>query len=105
MSIGSVSIVAPLSATGAILPVVFGLARGERAAPVQVLGMGLALTGIVLASRATRTSPGASDSSRLARGVSFALLAALGFGGFFVLIHQASTYDVLWRGRFCASPA
>jgi drug/metabolite transporter (DMT)-like permease len=77
--------------------VLFGLLRGERATPVQILGMGLALVGIVLASRAADDGDN-SGSSRLARGVGFAALAALGFGGFFVLIHQASTYDVLWAG-------
>jgi drug/metabolite transporter (DMT)-like permease len=51
----------------------------------------------VLASRAA-TGTNASGSAKLARGVGFAALAALGFGGFFVLIHQASTYDVLWAG-------
>ena len=97
MAVGAVSIVAPISATGAALPVLFGLLRGEHATPVQMLGMGLVLVGIVLASRA---ADGASDSGspKLARGVGFAALAALGFGGFFVLIHQASTYDVLWAG-------
>jgi uncharacterized membrane protein len=51
MAIGLVSIVAPISATGAALPVVFGLVRGDRATPVQTAGIGLALAGIVLASR------------------------------------------------------
>jgi drug/metabolite transporter (DMT)-like permease len=97
MAVGSISIVAPISATGAVVPVLFGLLRGERATLLQTVGMGLALVGIVLASRATdRTDSG--GSSTVARGVGFAAIAALGFGGFFVLIHQASTYDVLWAG-------
>jgi len=97
MAVGAVSIVAPISATGAALPVIFGLVRGEHATILQMLGMGLALVGIVLASRAA-DGEGKSSSRRLASGVGFAALAALGFGGFFVLIHQASTYDVLWAG-------
>ncbi|MCA1646278.1 MAG: EamA family transporter [Chloroflexi bacterium] len=97
MAVGSVSIIAPISATGAALPVLFGLLRGERGTPLQTVGMGLALLGIVLASRAAG-GPDSSGSARLARGVGFAVVGALGFGGFFVLIHQASTYDVLWAG-------
>jgi drug/metabolite transporter (DMT)-like permease len=95
MAIGSISIVAPISATGAVLPVLFGLLRGERATPLQSLGIALALVGVVLAARAPRDSstPG---GFRLASGVGLALLAALGFGGFFVLLHEASTGDVLW---------
>jgi len=96
MAVGAVSIVAPISATGAALPVIFGLLRGEHATVLQLLGMGLALVGIVLASRASDHS--GSSEGKLASGVGFAALAALGFGGFFVLIHQASTYDVLWAG-------
>ncbi len=97
MAVGSVSIVAPISATGVVVPVLFGLLRGERATPLQLLGIGLALVGMVLASRAA-APPGSTGSPRLARGVSLAVVAALGFGCFFVLIHQASTYDVLWAG-------
>ncbi len=96
MAVGAVSIVAPISATGAALPVIFGLLRGEQATVLQMAGMALALVGIVLASRASNAS--GSSSQKLASGVGFAALAALGFGGFFVLIHQASTYDVLWAG-------
>ena len=96
MAVGTVSVVAPISATGAALPVIFGLVRGEHATVLQMLGMSLALVGIVLASRASDDS--GSSEGKLANGVGFAALAALGFGGFFVLIHQASTYDVLWAG-------
>ncbi len=95
MAVGAVSIVAPISATGAALPVIFGLLRGEHATGLQLAGMALALVGIVLASRAPDNS---GAERKLASGVGFAALAALGFGGFFVLIHQASTYDVLWAG-------
>src|SRR5207244_5910254 len=51
MAVGTISIVAPISATGAVIPVAFGLLRGERASPLQTAGMLLALLGIVLASR------------------------------------------------------
>src|SRR5438128_4866458 len=53
MAVGSISIVAPISATGAMIPVVFGLARGEEVGPIQAAGVALALIGVVLASRAT----------------------------------------------------
>jgi drug/metabolite transporter (DMT)-like permease len=95
MSVGAVSIVAPISATGAALPVVFGLLRGERATPLQSVGIVLALIGIVLASRAA-PEPHSSSRPVLARGVGLAIVAALGFGGFFVLLHEASVRDVLW---------
>jgi drug/metabolite transporter (DMT)-like permease len=95
MAVGSVSIVAPISATGAAAPVLFGVLRGERATVIQSLGIVLALIGIVLASRAAR-EPNTINRPMLARGVGLALVAGLGFGGFFVLLHEASVRDVLW---------
>src|SRR6266581_2171040 len=80
MGKGLVSIVAPISATGAAVPVLFGLLRGERTTPLQSVGIALALTGIVLASRAAG-EPNSASRPLLARGVGLALVAALGFGG------------------------
>jgi drug/metabolite transporter (DMT)-like permease len=95
MSVGLVSIVAPISATGAAVPVLFGVLRGERPAAIQSLGIVLALVGIVLASRAAG-EPNSASRPVLARGVGLAVVAALGFGGYFVLLHEASVRDVLW---------
>jgi drug/metabolite transporter (DMT)-like permease len=86
MAIGRISIVAPVSATGVIIPVVAGLARGERPGSLALLGMGLAFAGVVLAS--AETEPGGSRS--LAAGVPLALAAALGFGVFFLFVAKAS---------------
>jgi drug/metabolite transporter (DMT)-like permease len=97
MAVGVVSIVAPISATGATLPVVFGLLRGERATLSQALGIGLALIGIVLASRSADDKHDALGPTA-ARGIGLAILAALGFGVFFVFLHEASAADVLWVG-------
>jgi drug/metabolite transporter (DMT)-like permease len=98
MTIGTVSIVAPISATGAVIPVIFGLLRGERAMPLQSMGVVLALIGIVLASRAVDDDSSSSRRAKMGPGVGLAILAALGFGGYFVLLHEASTHDVLWAG-------
>jgi len=97
MAVGSISIVAPISGTGAALPILFGLIRGERATPLQSVGIALAVLGILLASQAVDDQE-AKVRMRVAGGVGFALLAALGFGGFFVLLHEASVADVLWAG-------
>lgn len=47
---GPVSIMAPLLATSAAIPVLYGLARGERPSAVQWIGMAACTVGCVLAS-------------------------------------------------------
>jgi drug/metabolite transporter (DMT)-like permease len=98
MAVGTISIVAPISATGAVIPVLFGLLNGERASALQTVGIVLALLGVVLASRSAG-DPSDEAKTRIGRGVSYAFLAALGFGGFFVLLHEASARDVLWAAE------
>src|SRR2546423_14458619 len=51
LAIGTMSIVAPISATGSAVPVIVGLASGERPSPVQLAGILAAGVGVVLASR------------------------------------------------------
>jgi drug/metabolite transporter (DMT)-like permease len=94
IALGVASIAAPISATGAILPVVFGLVRGEPATLLEEIGMGCALLGVLIASRTGQEQAHLGRNARV--GVGFALLAAAGFGGFFILLHEASTRDVWW---------
>lgn len=94
MAVGAIAIVAPISATGALIPVLVGVARGERPAALQYAGIALAVTGIALASREAGDRPG--EENVVATGVGLALLAAIGFGCFFVAMDAASTDDPLW---------
>jgi drug/metabolite transporter (DMT)-like permease len=96
LAIGTMSIVAPISATGVAIPVLVGLASGERPAALQVAGMALACGGVVLAAR----EPQAADAAARRAGrtaVILALLAAVGFGSFFAGLDRAEqTADVAW---------
>ena len=96
LSIGTMSIVAPLSATGAAVPVLVGLASGERPKAIQIAGMVLALVGVMLAAREVRDADAqARRTNRTA--VLLALVAALGFGSFFAGIDRAEERaDVAW---------
>jgi drug/metabolite transporter (DMT)-like permease len=91
MAVGAMGVVAPISSAAAILPVAVGLATGDRPGSLQLAGVAVALAGIVLVSR-EQTDAG----PRLAAGVGLALLAALGFGSYFVLIDLASDDGVAW---------
>ena len=93
LSRGRMAVVAPTSAVGAaVLPVLAGLAGGERPVPLVWIGVVLALPGIWLVSRPVpdRTEvvgPGASppaDRGALVDGV----LGGLGFGVLFVALAQ-----------------
>ena len=96
LAIGTMSIVAPISATGVAIPVLVGLASGERPGALQVAGIALACAGVVLAAR---EPPAAGEQERRTGrvAVGLALLAAIGFGSFFAGIDRAEeTADVAW---------
>src|SRR5918997_343395 len=92
MAVGSISIVAPIAAIGAIVPVVFGIATGDEVSRLQILGFVLALTGVALASFERQET----GQARLAAGVPWAIAAVIGFGGYYVPMHEASEQDFLW---------
>ena len=77
---GTMGVVAPIAALGALLPVGVGLVRGESPSGLQVVGIIVAILGVVLAS-GPEMSGGAS-----ARPLVLACLAALGFGLVAVLL-------------------
>ena len=91
MAVGAMAVVAPISATGAAIPVVVGVATGDRPSAIQGAGLLVALVGVVIASRERGTA-----GARLAAGTGLALAAAAGFGGFFVGMDAASDGGVLW---------
>jgi drug/metabolite transporter (DMT)-like permease len=85
LAAGAMSLVAPLSACGAVVPVVVALAGGERVAVLTVVGMALALAGAVLVSRT------AGEHLRLTPGVvAMAVGAGLAFGVVITLLQQGS---------------
>ena len=90
LAIGTMSIVAPISATGAAVPVLVGIVSGERPGAVQIVGIAVAMVGIVLAAREPGGAAPAGPGARTAIGL--ALLAALGFGSFFVLLDRATEH-------------
>jgi uncharacterized membrane protein len=95
MARGPMSLVAPISATGVSIPVLVGIAGGERPSPLQLAGIGAACVGIVLAARES----GDADAVGLKRVhvcVWFALLAAVGGGSQLVSLDRAAEHDALF---------
>jgi drug/metabolite transporter (DMT)-like permease len=89
LSIGPMGIVSPLVALSVIVPVAVGLLQGETPAPVQLLGIILAISGILLAS-----GPELSGAES-ARPLIFGGIAAIAFGVMFVLMAEGSQHDPL----------
>jgi drug/metabolite transporter (DMT)-like permease len=91
LGLGTMSIVAPIAATSAIVPVIAGVADGERPVALQWIGVAAALVGVVLAAR--EPGEGASQDSRAA--LRLALLAALTIGLSLVFLDRAADHDAL----------
>jgi drug/metabolite transporter (DMT)-like permease len=96
LAVGSMSIVAPISATGVVVPVAVGIAGGDRPAAIQLAGIVAASIGVVLASREQQHDVESSDTRMAPATIALSLIAALGFGSFFVGIRSAARVDVLW---------
>jgi drug/metabolite transporter (DMT)-like permease len=94
LSIGTMSIVAPISATGVALPVVVGVATGDRLSTVVAAGLAVTVVGVVLATREDHDDAERTRAGRLSIGL--ALVAAVGFGSYFVLSDAAADHSVLW---------
>ncbi len=90
---GSLAVVAPVAAVAALVPVVWGLLHGERLGLGAGVGVATGLVGATMASWPV------ADLSRRRRQQSAnlcALGAALGFGVYFVLLHEAAVADQFW---------
>jgi drug/metabolite transporter (DMT)-like permease len=90
LAVGTMSIVAPIVATSAIVPVVYGIFDGERPGALQWVGIIAALVGVMLASN---EPGGKAANSRLA--LKLALVAALGIGISLVFLDRAAEHDAL----------
>jgi drug/metabolite transporter (DMT)-like permease len=91
MAAGAMSVVVPLAAVAAAIPVIWGLAQGDRVSFLQELGFVAALGGGLMTSLERR-----GDRARFASGTGWAVLALLGFGCYYIPLHASATHDWLW---------
>jgi drug/metabolite transporter (DMT)-like permease len=88
LSYGPVSIVAPVLASSACIPVVYGLIRGERPSALQLAGLVATLAGVILVSWTS-----GDGHARGRRGIAFGVLAAALLGTLLVIFSYASAED------------
>lgn len=96
LSVGLISIVTPIAATGAVVPVLAGVIQGEQLSALQLIGIVAALCGVVLAARELNASAG--DDGRVNARLSALLAVAAGacFGFGLVGLDHAAEEDALW---------
>jgi drug/metabolite transporter (DMT)-like permease len=93
LAVGAMGIVGPITATGAVVPVAYGLAHGERPSALQALGIVIAVVGVIAAS----LEPLPEGAGRkLAAGVGLALFAAIAFGSTILGLNRVSQTGVVW---------
>ena len=94
LSIGNMGVVAPISATAAVIPLAIGIASGDRPSVVASAGLALALAGVAVASREEVGHDHAG--TQMTKGATFAIVSAIGFGFFFAAMDRASDGGIEW---------
>jgi drug/metabolite transporter (DMT)-like permease len=89
LAMGTMGVVSPIAALGVVVPVAVGLARGERPGALQLVGIVVAVLGVVLAS-------GPELSGRAgAKPLLLAVAAAVGFGLALLFIAEGAQTSTL----------
>ena len=108
LAIGRMSVVAPITAVvGAGLPVLFGLAAGERPGPAALTGIVMGLFAVVVITQAPDLpadqtgvnrgdAGGAQAAPRSRQAIICGFGAGIGFGLFFVLLERSPVDSGLW---------
>lgn len=93
LAVGTMSVVAPVAGLlGAGVPLLWGLATGERPAVLAFVGMAVALVAIVLVSR----GDGKQAAAGAARGIGAGAGAGAAFGVMYILLAGAGESAGLW---------
>jgi drug/metabolite transporter (DMT)-like permease len=96
LALGAMSVIAPVTGLlAAAIPVLAGVAHGERPPPLALAGIGLALLAIVLVSREA-AQPGRELPERRLEALALAVAAGAAFGLFFVIVHAAGDSAGIW---------
>ncbi|MFL6240108.1 MAG: EamA family transporter [Actinomycetes bacterium] len=92
LATGTMGVVAPIAATGVVVPVGIGLAKGESPSALQLTGAVIAILGVVLASGPDMRG---SRESGTTRPLVLAFVAAAGFGFALYFIAVGSDHSVV----------
>lgn len=96
LAVGNMAAVAPVLGTASLVPLIFGLATGDRPSAFQIVGSVAAITGVVLLSTQRSSSVEAPAAGNTRKGVAWALIAASCMGVTLVGIREVAAYDPYW---------
>lgn len=94
LAAGTMGVVAPVAATGVVVPVIVGVARGESPTVTQFVGIVVTVLGVVLVSGPERGGDPAVRRANV-RPLLLATVAAIGFGAALVLVAEGSQHSVV----------
>jgi drug/metabolite transporter (DMT)-like permease len=94
--LGPLSVVAPIGAAGAVIPVAWGLASGDSLKLAQAVGLVLAMGGAVLVARRTSTAQHSARYPDPRGGALWAAASAAAFGVFLTALPKASAHGRAW---------
>jgi drug/metabolite transporter (DMT)-like permease len=93
LSSGRMGLTAPVAAVlGAGIPTLFSIFIEGVPGRIPILGFAFAATGLWLITR--------SEDGNTPDGIGFAVLAGIGFAGFYLCVHQAGEGSVFWIATF-----
>jgi drug/metabolite transporter (DMT)-like permease len=97
LAIGPMSLVAPISAGGVIVPVIVGLATGDQPSAAQSIGMGLAIAGMLtVVALSEDAEPLSRQRGSRAAAVGLAIVGAIGFGIYYLTAHEVKGGQNTW---------
>jgi drug/metabolite transporter (DMT)-like permease len=98
LAVGRMAVVAPTTAVCAVMiPVVTDLWRGERLAPLTILGVVLAIVAIVLVGQQEEEAASASARPRaIPPGVGLAFVSGVAIGLFFLALAETDARAGMW---------
>ena len=104
LGLAPMNVISPVTAlTSAAVPVVAGVAYGERPSAGAWIGIALGLAAIAMVSRSPDPAPGESPTDLAVlhgrasgRAIALALIAGVGFGAYFICLARADADSGLW---------
>lgn len=94
MVVAPMNVISPVTAVlAAIVPVIFGVAIGERPRLSSWFGIVLGVVAVILVSRTTEDHPHGKIAMRV---LMLAFVAGLGFGFYFIFLARAGDNSGLW---------